>query len=284
MSNTVPERDAKGRTLYVVATPIGNLADMSERAKRILADVDFVAAEDTRISAKLLTLYGIKKPLVNYFEHNKAFMGEKVLDRLICGESCALVTDAGTPAISDPGEDLCALCHKNGIEVVPIPGCSAAIAALSASGMPSRRFTFEGFLPREKKEQAELFEELISEKRTMIFYEAPHRLVKTLEAFLDAFGDREICLCRELTKLNEEITRTTLSESLKVYKDKEPRGEYVIIIGGATESADGVFWENLTIDEHAEFYMKQGLSKMDAIKKVAKDRGVPKNEIYKELL
>lgn len=284
MSNTVPERDAKGRTLYVVATPIGNLADMSERAKRILADVDFVAAEDTRISAKLLMLYGIKKPLVNYFEHNKAFMGEKVLDRLVCGESCALVTDAGTPAISDPGEDLCALCHKNGIEVVPIPGCSAAITALSASGMPSRRFTFEGFLPREKKEQAELFEELIGEKRTMIFYEAPHRLVKTLEAFLDAFGDREICLCRELTKLNEEIVRTTLSASLDSYKDKEPRGEYVIIIGGATESAGGVFWENLTIEEHAEFYMKQGLSKMDAIKKVAKDRGVPKNEIYKELL
>ncbi len=284
MSNTVPERDAKGRTLYVVATPIGNLADMSERAKRILADVDFVAAEDTRISAKLLMLYGIKKPLVNYFEHNKAFMGEKVLDRLVCGESCALVTDAGTPAISDPGEDLCALCHKNGIEVVPIPGCSAAITALSASGMPSRRFTFEGFLPREKKEQAELFEELIGEKRTMIFYEAPHRLVKTLEAFLDAFGDREICLCRELTKLNEEIVRTTLSASLDSYKDKEPRGEYVIIIGGAAESAIGVFWENLTAREHAEFYIKQGLSKMDAIKKVAKDRGVPKNEIYKELL
>lgn len=284
MSNNTPERDALGRTLYVVATPIGNLSDMSERAKKILADVDFVAAEDTRISAKLLMLYGIKKPLVNYFEHNKAFMGEKVLDRLLCGESCALVTDAGTPAVSDPGEDLCRLCHENGITVVPVPGCSAAITALCASGMPSRRFTFEGFLPREKKEQAELFEELITEKRTMIFYEAPHRLTKTLQAFLDAFGDRELCLARELTKINEEIVRTTLAEALKLYEDKEPRGEYVLIIGGATGDVSGVFWENLSVDEHVEFYIEQGLKKMDAIKKVAKDRGVPKNDIYRELL
>ena len=284
MSNNLPERDAAGRTLYVVATPIGNLSDMSERAKRILADVDFVAAEDTRISAKLLMLYGIKKPLVNYFEHNKAFMGEKVLDRLLCGESCALVTDAGTPAVSDPGEDLCRLCHENGISVVPIPGCSAAIAALSASGMPSKRFTFEGFLPREKKEQEELFEELITEKRTMIFYEAPHRLLKTLTAFLEGLGNRELCIARELTKINEEIIRTTLSDAVNTYKDKEPRGEYVLIIGGsAGENAD-VFWENLTVDEHVDFYINQGLKKMDAIKKVAKDRGVPKNDIYRELL
>ncbi len=277
-------KEAQPRTLYVVATPIGNLSDMTERGKKILSEVDFVAAEDTRISGKLLTLYGIKKPIVNYFEHNKSEMGEKIVSRLSGGESCAIVTDAGTPAISDPGEELCALCHENGINVVPIPGCSAVISALSASGMPSRRFTFEGFLPREKKEMTEILEECKNEKRTMIFYEAPHRLRKTLDAFYASFGDRSICLAREITKLNEEIFRTTLGEAIELYKEKEPRGEYVIIIEGAKKSQGEKFWESLTASEHVEFYISQGLSKMDAIKKTAKDRGVPKNDIYKEMI
>lgn len=270
--------------LYVVATPIGNLSDMSERAKYILSGVDFIAAEDTRISGKLLSLFGIKKPIVNYFEHNKTEMGEKIANRLLHGESCAIVTDAGTPAISDPGEELCAICHKKGITVVPIPGCSAIIAALSASGMPSRRFSFEGFLPRDSKEQKDILEECRCEKRTMVFYEAPHRLVKTLTVFLDAFGNREICLARELTKLNEEILRTTLSDALEVYRNKEPRGEYVIIIEGFKETTDSKFWKDLSVEEHVSFYIDSGLSKMDAIKKVAKDRGVPKNDIYKEMI
>lgn len=277
-------KEAQPRTLYVVATPIGNLSDMTERGKRILSEVDFVAAEDTRISGKLLNLYGIKKPLVNYFEHNKSEMGEKIISRLLGGECCAIVTDAGTPAISDPGEELCDLCHKSGINVVPIPGCSAAISALSASGLPSRRFTFEGFLPRDKKEAGEILEECKSEKRTMIFYEAPHRLCKTLDSIYCALGDRRICLAREITKLNEEIVRTTLSEAIGIYKEKEPRGEYVIIIEGAKERVSDVFWQNMTIREHVEFYIDGGLSKMDAIKKVAKDRNVPKNDIYKEMI
>lgn len=278
------EKEVLPKTLYVVATPIGNLSDMTERGKRILSEVDFIAAEDTRISGKLIGLYGIKKPLVNYFEHNKAEMGERIVSRLLAGESCAIVTDAGTPAVSDPGEDLCKLCHEKGIRVVPIPGCSAAITALSASGMPSRRFTFEGFLPREKKEQKELLEELQNEKRTMIFYEAPHRLKRTLDAFLEAFGDREICMAREITKLNEEIIKTTLSEAVRIYTEKEPRGEYAIIIAGTTDVDTDCFWKCMDISEHVEFYISGGLSKMEAIKKTAKDRGVPKNEIYKEMI
>ncbi len=277
-------KEVQPRTLYVVATPIGNLSDMTERGKRILSEVDFVAAEDTRISGKLLSLYGIKKPLVNYFEHNKTEMGEKIVSRLADGETCAIVTDAGTPAISDPGEELCALCHKNGIKVVPIPGCSAVISALSASGLPSRRFTFEGFLPREKKEMNEILEECKTEKRTMIFYEAPHRLCKTLDAFYSAFGDRRICLARELTKLNEEIFRTTLKSSIELYKEKEPRGEYVIIIEGTKDNSAESFWKNMSVKEHVEFYIVSGLSKMDSIKSVAKDRCVPKNDIYKEMI
>lgn len=278
------EKEVLPQTLYVVATPIGNLSDMTERGKRVLSEVDFVAAEDTRISGKLLSLYGIKKPIINYFEHNKAEVGQKILARLLNGESCAIVTDAGTPAISDPGEDLCRLCRSNGIEVVPIPGCSAAITALSASGMPSARFTFEGFLPREKKEQKERLSELQNEKRTMIFYEAPHRLKKTLNAFAEYFGDREICLARELTKLNEEILLTTIQEAIEAYSEKEPRGEYVIIIKGTAKSNAENFWINMDIKEHVEFYINNGFSKMEAIKKAAKDRGVPKNEIYREMV
>lgn len=277
------EREAEKSTLYIVATPIGNLSDMTERGKKILSEVDFIAAEDTRVSGKLLSLYGIKKPIVNYFEHNKVEMGEKIAERLKSGECCALITDAGTPAISDPGEDLAALCHENNIRVVPIPGASAAVAALSASGMPSRRFVFQGFLPVDKQEMREVLEDCKIEKHTMIFYEAPHRLKRTLDTFYSAFGQRNICICREITKLHEEIFRTTLHEAISLYAEKEPRGEYVIIIEGTGNSVPEIDL-SVSVKDSVNAYIKGGMSKMDAIKKVAKERGVPKNDIYKEML
>ena len=267
--------------LYVVGTPIGNLSDMTERAKQILSGVDFVAAEDTRVSGKLLSCFDIKNSFVSYHEHNKAQAGKAILERLQSGETGAIVTDAGIPAISDPGEDLVRLCKENGIKVIPVPGACAFVTALSASGFPSRRFSFEGFLPTDKKEMNQVLDDYKNDKKTVIFYEAPHRLVKTLETMYKAWGDRKVCLARELTKLNEEIVVTTLEEALEMYKTREPRGEYVVIVGGAEENADGCFFENMTIEEHVEFYEKQGLRKMDAIKACAKDRGVPKNEVYK---
>lgn len=284
MNNTAETtKETEKSTLYIVATPIGNLSDMTERGKKILSEVDFVAAEDTRVSGKLLSLYGIKKPIVNYFEHNKAEMGQKIVERLTGGECCAIITDAGTPAISDPGEDLAALCHESGIRVVPIPGCSAAIAALSASGMPSRRFVFQGFLPTNKQEMREILEDCKIEKYTMIFYEAPHRLCRTLDIFYSEFGDRNICICREITKLHEEIFRTTLSEAIALYNEKEPRGEYVIIIEGTGNSVPEIDL-SIPVAESVNAYIESGMSKMDAIKKVAKERGVPKNDIYREML
>ncbi len=267
--------------LYVVGTPIGNLSDMTERAKQILSGVDFVAAEDTRVSGKLLSCFDIKNSFVSYHEHNKAQAGKAILERLQSGETGAIVTDAGIPAISDPGEDLVRLCKENGIKVIPVPGACAFITALSASGFPSRRFNFEGFLPTDKKEMNAVLDDYKNDKKTVIFYEAPHRLVKTLETMYKAWGDRKVCLARELTKLNEEIVVTTFEQALEMYKTREPRGEYVVIVGGAQENADGCFFENMTIEEHVEFYEKQGLRKMDAIKACAKDRGVPKNEVYK---
>ncbi len=270
--------------LYVVGTPIGNLSDITERAKSVLSQVDFVAAEDTRVSGKLLSVLGIKNNFVSYHEHNKAQAGGAIVEKLQSGMTGAIVTDAGIPAISDPGEDLVRLCKENGIKVIPIPGACAFVTALSASGMDSRRFTFEGFLPADKKERAEVLDLYRNDKRTVIFYEAPHRLVKTLEAMYEAFGDREICLARELTKLNEEIVRTSFSEALGMYKTKEPRGEYVVIVGGAKEDAEGCFFENMTVEEHVDFYEKQGMKRMDAIKACAKDRGVSKNEVYKHFI
>ncbi len=267
--------------LYVVGTPIGNLSDITERAKYVLENVSFIAAEDTRVSGKLLSCYGIKNSFVSYHEHNKAQAGRAILDRLQNGEAGAIVTDAGIPAISDPGEDLVRLCKENGIKVIPVPGACAFITALSASGFPSRRFTFEGFLPTDKKEMSFVLDDHKNDKKTVIFYEAPHRLIKTLETIYKAWGDRKICLARELTKLNEEIMFTTLESALEMYKTREPRGEYVIIVGGAEENSDERFFENMTIEEHVEFYEKQGLRRMDAIKACAKDRGVPKNEVYK---
>ena len=267
--------------LYVVGTPIGNLSDITDRAKHVLDNVNFVAAEDTRVSGKLLSVLGIKNSFVSYHEHNKAAAGKQIVERLLGGEAGAIVTDAGIPAISDPGEDLVKLCHENGIKVIPVPGACAFVTALSASGFPSRRFSFEGFLPTEKREMKEVLDDYKNDKKTVIFYEAPHRLVKTLETMYSAWGNRRICIARELTKLNEEFAITTLEDALEMYKTKEPRGEYVLVVGGAEQAESESFFENMTVEEHVEFYEKQGLRKMDAIKACAKDRGVPKNEVYK---
>ena len=272
-------------TLYLVATPIGNLADLSERAVKVLSEVDFIAAEDTRNSMRLLSHLEIHKPMVSYFEHNKRERGEQILARLQGGESCALITDAGTPAISDPGEDLVALCAEVGVPVTSVPGAVASITALTLSGLPTGRFCFEGFLSVNKAERRERLEELKSEKRTMLFHEAPHKLKGTLEDLCKFFGeDRRIAVCRELTKLNEEVLRMTLSQALAYYRETEPRGEYVLVIEGASQSDEKAFWEGMEITAHVEYYVAMGMSKMDAIKQTAKDRGVAKNEIYRAVL
>ncbi len=269
--------------LYLVATPIGNLSDLSERAIKVMSEVDFIAAEDTRNTAKLLSYLGISKPMVSYYQHNRTERGEIICERLKAGQSCALVTDAGTPAISDPGEDLVRLCAEKNIKVTFVPGACAAIAALALSGLFTGRFAFEGFVSGAKGERKKRLDELSREERTLIFYEAPHHLINTLSDFYEAFGDRKITLCRELTKLNEEITRTTLSEAVEYHKAHAPRGEYVLVIEGAKKSNDD-FWVSLTPAEHVRFYMDSGMDKNTAIKTAAKDRGVPKNEIYKEMI
>ncbi len=275
-----------GGTLYLVATPIGNLADLSERAIKVLSEVDFIAAEDTRNSQKLLSVLGISKPMVSYFEHNKRERGEQIIERLQAGESCALVTDAGTPAVSDPGADLVVLCAERGVTVTSIPGCCAAITALTLSALPTGRFTFEGFLSTNKAERREHLADLKSEKRTMILHEAPHKLRTTLQDLADAFGgERRIALCRELTKLNEQVERTTLDGAIEIYAQKEPRGEYVLVIEGATQSASqAAFWQDMSIPEHVAYYVNTGMSQKDAIKAAAKDRGVHKNEVYSKIV
>lgn len=271
--------------LYLVATPIGNLADLSERAIKVLSEVDFIAAEDTRNSMKLLSYLGIQKPMVSYFEHNKRERGQIIADRLKNGESCALITDAGTPAISDPGEDIVALCSEQNIPVTSIPGACAGIVALTLSGLPTGRFCFEGFLSANKGERRERLSELENEKRTMIFHEAPHKLKATLELMKNTFGeDRKISLCRELTKKNEEVLRLTLASAVEYYENNAPRGEYVLIVDGSNKKVQSEnFFENMSIEEHVNFYISNGLSKMEAIKSCAKDRGVHKNIIYKEI-
>ena len=270
-------------TLYVVPTPIGNLGDMTERALTVLKNVDFVAAEDTRVSGKLLNLYGIEANFVSYHEHNKASQGEKIVERLKNGESGAIVTDAGTPAVSDPGEDLVAKCRENGVNVVPLPGACAFVTALAGSGFPSRRFCFEGFLPTDKKERSEILDGYKNEKKTVVFYEAPHRVAETAKILLDSLGNRRVCAARELTKLNEEFFTGSLSELCELFEKKEPRGEYVLIVEGAKDTGTAFFAE-MTVREHVAFYESQGLSRMDAIKACARDRGVPKNTIYKQLI
>lgn len=272
--------------LYLVATPIGNLADLSERAIKTLSEVDFVAAEDTRNTALLLSRLGIKKPLISYYEHNKRERGEVICERIRAGESCALVTDAGTPAISDPGEDIVKLCAEMDIPVTAVPGPCAAIDALILSGLFTGRFAFEGFLSANKAERRKRFEEVKTEKRTMIFYEAPHKLRATLSDMLEVFGkDRKITLCRELTKLNEEIMRTNLGDVNEYYASNEPRGEYALVLEGISdeELKKDAFYVNMSVKEHVEEYISRGMSKMDAMKAAARDRGVSKSDIYKEM-
>ena len=269
------------RTLYLVGTPIGNLSDISDRAKKILSEVDFIAAEDTRNSLKLLSLLGIKKELVSYYEHNKRSSGERIMARILGGESCALVTDAGMPAISDPGEDIVRLAAESGVCVSVVPGPCAAVSALAISGLPTRKFTFEGFLSASKSERRRELSELSSERRTMIFYEAPHKLKQTLSDMKDAFGEgRRISLCRELTKLNEEVFRTDIGNAVLYYEEHEPRGEYVLIVEGETREKTDPLAE-LDVPSHIEHYVSLGMEKKDAIKAVARDRGVSKSEIYK---
>ena len=274
-----------GGVLYLVATPIGNLSDISERALKVMREVDFIAAEDTRNTGRLLAYFGISKPMVSYFEHNKKERGEMIADRLLNGESCALLTDAGTPAISDPGEDLVRLCAEKNIPVTAIPGCCAVVNALALSALSTQRFCFEGFLSTNKGERYARLEEIKNDRRTTIFYEAPHKLKKTLEDIYKVLGDRKLSLCRELTKINEEVIRTTVKSAMDFYEGNEPRGEYVLVIEGATDKdlSKDSFFANMTIVEHFEYYLSQGMSKMDATKAVAKDRGVGKSAIYNEL-
>ena len=274
--------DVKPGKLYVVATPIGNLGDFSPRAIETLETVDFIAAEDTRVGAKLLNKFEIKKPQVSYFEHNRKTKGDYILSRILEGESCAIITDAGTPAISDPGVDLVDLCANAGVEVVAVPGCSAVVAALSISGMACGRFTFEGFLPVPKKERRAHLEEVEHEKRTMVFYEAPHKLERTLADMLECWGDRPIALCREITKLHEECFRTTLSGAVEHYAQHPPRGEFVLVIGGCTEEAPPV--ESADLLAQVEALVTDGMPLMAAVKQVAKEHGASKNKLYQEAL
>ena len=268
--------------LYVVATPIGNLGDFSPRAIETLETVDFIAAEDTRVGAKLLNKFEIKKPQVSYFEHNRKTKGDYILSRILAGESCAIITDAGTPAISDPGVDLVDLCAANGVEVVAVPGCSAVVAALSISGMACGRFTFEGFLPVPKKERRAHLQEVKREKRTMVFYEAPHKLQRTLEDMLEYWGDRKIAMCREITKLHEECFRTTLSAAVEHYREHPPRGEFVLVIEGCTETEAPV--ETADLLSLVEALVEDGTPLMAAVKQVAKEHGASKNKLYQEAL
>ena len=269
-------------TLYLVPTPIGNLGDISPRMADTLAQADFIAAEDTRVTVKLLNHLGLKKPMVTYHRHNTAASGQAELDRLLAGESCALVTDAGMPAISDPGEEMVALCAAAGVPVVPIPGPCALVTALAASGQPTGRFTFEGFLAMNKKNRRAHLESLRGEERTMIFYEAPHKLVATLRDLADTFGrEREISLCRELTKLHEEIRRTTLGEAADWYGEETPRGEFVLVVRGAQPEEEGecTLEDGLTLAERLR--EEEGLSLRDAVRQAAKELGLSRNELYR---
>ena len=266
--------------LYLVPTPIGNLGDISQRCRETLENADFIAAEDTRVSLKLLNHLGIKKSLVSYYEHNKAFKGEQIVERILNGETCALVSDAGSPAISDPGEDLVKQCAAAGIVVCAIPGPCAAITALSISGQATGRFCFEGFLSTAKKSRREHLDSLKKEQRTMIFYEAPHKLLTTLEDMAEAFGaERPISLCRELTKLHEEVVRTTLGEAVEQYTANPPKGEFVLIVAGAEPEVP----EAATATDAAarvRQLMEEGLSRKDAVKQAAKELNLPKNVVY----
>ena len=266
-------------TLYLVGTPIGNLGDFSPRAAETLQNVDFIAAEDTRVTLKLMNHFGIKKQLISYYEHNKAESAAVIIPRLLGGESCALVTDAGMPAISDPGEDLVRQCAEAGIPIASVPGPSAVVTALAMSGLPTQRFTFEGFLSTSGKSRREHLASLKEEKRTMVIYEAPHKLVETLSDLLDTLGDRDVALCRELTKLHEEVWRTTLSEALAKYREERPRGEFVMVVRGAPQEKGA----RLSLEEAMELverYRNEGMKLKDAAKKAAAESGQSKNDLY----
>lgn len=270
-------------TLYLVATPIGNLGDFSPRGVETLQTADFIAAEDTRVSVKLLNHFGIKKTLVSYHEHNRAAAGQAILARLLAGESCALVTDAGTPAISDPGEDLVRLCGENGVTVEAIPGCCAAICALAVSGLPTGRFTFEGFLSANKKERRTALLKLKCEERTMVFHEAPHKLRATLADMAEILGDRPAALCRELTKLHEETLRTTLLQAAELYREKEPRGEYVLVVAGAQPAEEPA----VSLEEgvrQVQRLREAGMKMKEAVRTVSAQMELNKNDLYEAVL
>ena len=270
-------------TLYVVGTPIGNLGDLSPRARDTLETVDFIAAEDTRVTLKLLNHFDIKKPLVSYFEHNRREKGELIVSRLLAGENCALVTDAGMPAISDPGEDLVDLCHLNGIPVCAVPGPTAFATALALSGLPVGRFTFEGFLSVNKPSRRAHLQSLETESRTMVFYEAPHKLIRTLHDLFEAFGDRRIALVREITKIHEEVIRTSLKEALTLYDEAHPpKGEFVLVVCGKETTKDTVTLEEAI--ERAKKLQSEGLAPSAAAKQAAKETGFKKGELYQALL
>lgn len=274
--------------LYLCATPIGNLEDITYRVLRTLKEVDLIAAEDTRNSIKLLNHFDIHTPMTSYHEYNKIEKAEVLIRKMQEGTNIALITDAGTPGISDPGEDLVRMCYEAGIEVTSLPGPAACITALTLSGLPTRRFAFEAFLPSDKKERQAVLTELVNETRTIILYEAPHRLLKTLNELLEALGNRKMTLCRELTKKHETAFASTIEDILKFYETQEPKGECVLVIEGKSREElvqeERARWEEMTIEEHMEVYLSQGMDKKEAMKAVAKDRGVSKRDIYQALL
>ena len=274
-------------TLYLCATPIGNLEDMTFRVIRTLKEVDLIAAEDTRNSIKLLNHFEIQTPMTSYHEYNKYEKGRKLVEKLLEGQNIALITDAGTPGISDPGEELVKMCYESGIPVTSLPGAAACITALTISGLSTRRFAFEAFLPSDKKEREQILKEMETETRTMIVYEAPHRLVKTLKLFLERLGNRTITVCRELTKRHETALAVTLEEAVAHYEANPPKGECVLVIEGKSREEareeERKQWEEMTIEDHMEVYTKQGMDKKSAMKAVAKDRGVSKRDIYQYL-
>lgn len=274
-------------TLYLCATPIGNLEDMTFRVIRTLKEVDLIAAEDTRNSIKLLNHFEIQTPMTSYHEYNKYEKGRKLVEKLLEGQDIALITDAGTPGISDPGEELVKMCYESGISVTSLPGAAACITALTISGLSTRRFAFEAFLPSDKKEREQILKEMETETRTMIVYEAPHRLVKTLKLFLEQLGNRKITVCRELTKRHETALAVTLEEAVAHYEANPPKGECVLVIEGKSREEareeERKQWEEMTIEDHMEVYTKQGMDKKSAMKAVAKDRGVSKRDIYQYL-
>ena len=274
--------------LYLCATPIGNLEDMTYRVVRTLGEVDLIAAEDTRNSIKLLNHFEIKTPMTSYHEYNKIEKGRKLVEKLQEGLNIALITDAGTPGISDPGEELVKMCYEAGIEVTSLPGAAACITALTLSGLSTRRFAFEAFLPTDKREKQSILKELEKETRTIILYEAPHRLVRTLQELLEILGNRKVTVCRELTKKHETAFATTLEEAYSYYESNEPKGECVLVIEGKSrqelKQEEVAKWEEMRIEEHMDYYLQQGIDKKEAMKMVAKDRGITKRDVYQQLL